>query len=129
VDEDLQAHNPVEFRAMTEAGDALEAAVAAYFGASPHRRSRRAAPPAPAAHRHIADARQLTRRAAQRAHWVAKRQADLNQVYQRITSAGGSGLAINGTEVVARRSLAELERLQRRARRHRHAHRDCTARA
>jgi diguanylate cyclase (GGDEF)-like protein len=110
VDEDLQAHNPDEFRAMTEAGDALEAAVAAYFGASPP-------PPVTASGsglrlqltRHIADARELTRRAAQRAHWVAKRQADLNQVYQRITSAGGSGLAINGTEVVARRSLAELE--------------------
>src|SRR6266436_5962550 len=110
VDEDLQAHNPYEFRAMTEAGDALEAAVAAYFGASPP-------PPLTASGtrlrlqltRHIADARQLTRRAAQRANWVAKRQADLNQVYQRITSAGGSGLAINGTEVVARRSLAELE--------------------
>src|SRR6266436_10369256 len=110
VDEDLQAHNPYEFRAMTEAGDALEAAVAAYFGASPP-------PPLTASGTrlrlqltsHIADARQLTRRAAQRANWVAKRQADLNQVYQRITSAGGSGLAINGTEVVARRSLAELE--------------------
>src|SRR6266478_3266745 len=110
VDEDLQAHNPYEFRVMTEAGDALEAAVAAYFGASPP-------PPLTASGtrlrlqltRHIADARQLTRRAAQRANWVAKRQADLNQVYQRITSAGGSGLAINGTEVVARRSLAELE--------------------
>jgi diguanylate cyclase (GGDEF)-like protein len=110
VDEDLQAHNPVEFRAMTEAGDALEAAVAAYFGASPP-------PPLTASGtrlrlqltRHIADARRLTRRAAQRAYWVAKRQADLNQVYQRITSAGGSGLAINGTQVVARRSLAELE--------------------
>ncbi len=110
VDEDLQAHNPDEFRGMTEAGDALEAAVADYFGASPP-------PPVTASGtglrlqltRHIADARELTRRAAQRAHWVAQRQAALNQVYQRITSAGGSGLAINGTEVVARRSLAELE--------------------
>jgi diguanylate cyclase (GGDEF)-like protein len=110
VDEDLQAHNPDELRAMTEAGDALEAAVAAYFGASPP-------PPLTASGtglrlqltRHIADARQLTRRAAQRAQWVARRQADLSQVYQRITSAGGSGLVINGTEVVARRSLAELE--------------------
>ena len=111
VDEDLQAHNPDEFRAMTEAGDALEAAVAAYFGASPP-------PPVTASGigrlrlqltRHIASARQLASRAAQRAQWVAGRQAALNQVYQRITSAGGSGLAINGTQVVARRSLAELE--------------------
>src|SRR5207245_3546569 len=87
VDEDLQAHNPYEFRSMTEAGDALEAAVAAYFGASPP-------PPLTASGtrlrlqltRHIADARQLTRRAAQRANWVAERQADLHQVHQRMTS-------------------------------------------
>src|ERR1700732_622612 len=32
VDEDLQAHNPDEFRAMTEAGDALEAAGVACIG-------------------------------------------------------------------------------------------------
>src|SRR5213080_2228440 len=64
-----------------------------------HRRSRRAAPPC---------ACQLASRAAQRAQWVAERQAALNQVFQRVTSAGGSGLAINGTQVVARRSLAEL---------------------
>ena len=110
VDEDLQGHNPDELRGTTEAGDALEAAVAAYFGASPP-------PPVTASGtglrlqltRHIADARQLASRAAQRAQWVARRQAALNQVYQRITSAGGSGLAINGTQVVARRSLAELE--------------------
>ncbi len=100
VDEDLQAHNPDEFRAMTEAGDALEAAVAAYFGSSPP-------PPVTASGtglrlqltRHIANARELASRAVQRAQWVAQRQAALDQVYQRITSAGGSGLAINGTEV------------------------------
>src|SRR5438067_1527291 len=109
VDEDLQAHNPDQLRAMTGAGDALEAAVAGYFGSSP-------SPPVTASGtalrlqltRHIASARELTGRAAQRAQWVAQRQAALNQVYQRITSAGGSGLAINGTQVVARRSLAEL---------------------
>src|SRR5438105_750170 len=109
VDEDLQAHNPDQSRAMTGAGDALEAAVAGYFGSSP-------SPPVTASGtalrlqltRHIASARELTGRAAQRAQWVAQRQAALNQVYQRITSAGGSGLAINGTQVVARRSLAEL---------------------
>src|SRR5437763_3689584 len=109
LDEDLQAHNPDQLRAMTGAGDALEAAVAYYFGSSPP-------PPVTAGGtalrlqptRPIASARERTGRAAQRAQWVAQRQAALNQVYQRITSAGGSGLAINGTQVVARRSLAEL---------------------
>src|SRR4029077_12394103 len=38
-----------------------------------------------------------------------ERQAALTRVYERIASAGGSGLAINGTQVVARRSLSELE--------------------
>src|SRR2546429_7318185 len=38
----------------------------------------------------------------------ARRQAALDDVYRRIVSAGGSGLAINGTQVVAERSLAEL---------------------
>ena len=101
VDEDLQAHNPDQSRAMTGAGDALEAAVAGYFGSSP-------SPPVTASGtalrlqltRHIGSARELTGRAAQRAQWVAQRQAALNQVYQRITSAGGSGLAINGTQVL-----------------------------
>src|SRR6202011_2195606 len=84
-------------------------AVADYFGGSP---------PAPGTAsgtrlrlqltRHIANAREVASRAAQPAPWGVKRQAPLNQVYQRITSAGGSGLAINGTQVVARRSLAEL---------------------
>ncbi len=109
IDEDMQAHGPDDFGAIIQAGGALEAAVADYFGSSP---------PAPVSAdgtalrlrltRHIANAHELASRAAQRAQWVAERQAALNQVYQRIASAGGSGLAINGTQVVARRSLAEL---------------------
>src|SRR3989440_10229649 len=86
VDEDMQAHGPDQFRVMTEAGDALEAAVADYFGSSPP-------PPVTASGtalrlqltRHIAGARQLASRAAQRAQWVAERQAALNQVFQRVT--------------------------------------------
>jgi diguanylate cyclase (GGDEF)-like protein len=58
--------------------------------------------------RHIANARQLASRAAQRVQWAQERQAALSRVYQRIASAGGSGLIINGTQVIARRSLAEL---------------------
>jgi diguanylate cyclase (GGDEF)-like protein len=109
VDEYVQAPGPDDFSTITEAGDALEKAVSDYFGSSP--------PPlltAPATGlrlqltRHIASARQLASRAAQRAQWAGERQAALDQVNQRITSAGGSGLAINGTQVVARLSLAEL---------------------
>ncbi|HEY0768231.1 MAG TPA: EAL domain-containing protein [Steroidobacteraceae bacterium] len=110
VDESMQAHSPDDFSIITQAGDALEKAVADYFGSSPP-------PPVTAATtglraqltRHIASARQLASRAAQRAQWVDERHAALDHVYRRIASAGGSGLAINGTQVVARRSLAELE--------------------
>jgi diguanylate cyclase (GGDEF)-like protein len=109
VDEYMQAPGPDDFSTITQAGAALEKAVSDYFGSSP--------PPLVTATatglrlqltRHIANAHQLASRAAQRAQWTGERQAALDQVNQRITSAGGSGLAINGTEVVARRSLAEL---------------------
>jgi len=110
VGEYVQARDAADFSSITTAGAALEEAVAAYF---------RSAPPAsvsPAATslrgqliRHIAVARQLASRAAQRLQWVDERQTDLTRVYERIAGAGGSGLPINGTQVVARRSLAELE--------------------
>jgi diguanylate cyclase (GGDEF)-like protein len=110
VDEYVQARSAENFTAITAAGDALEEAVASYFGSS-------LAPPVTAGAaglrtqltRHIANARLLASRAAQRTQWVAERQAALEQVYHRVASAGGSGLAINGTQVVARRSLAELQ--------------------
>jgi diguanylate cyclase (GGDEF)-like protein len=109
VDEYMQAPGPDDFSTITEAGGALEKAVRDYFGSSP--------PPLVTSTatglrlqltRHIASARELATRAAQRAQWAGERQAALDQVNQRITSAGGSGLAINGTQVVARLSLAEL---------------------
>src|SRR6202140_2563646 len=109
IEEYLQARSPNDFSLISQAGDALEKAVSDYFGSSP-------APPVTATAmglrlqppRHIANARQLASHAAQRVQWAGERQAALDQVNQRITSAGGSGLAINGTQVVARRALAEL---------------------
>jgi diguanylate cyclase (GGDEF)-like protein len=110
VAEYVQARSSTDFTTIASAGDALEGAVAAYFSLSPP------PPVTPQAAelraqitRHIANARVLAGRAAQRAQWADQRQAALNRVYQRIAAAGGSGLAINGTQVVARRSLAELE--------------------
>ncbi len=105
----VQAHNGADFAAITTAGAALEEALGGYFDGTP--------PPhlTPAAlelrvqlTRHIAEARSFASRAAQRAQWVEERRVALEDVYQRITTAGGSGLAINGTQVLARRSLAEL---------------------
>ncbi len=110
VGESVQARSGADFASLTEAGDALEAAVSGYFEGRPR-------PPSdPETTRlreqlthHIANARQLASRAAQRVQWAQERQAALNRIYQRIASAGGSGLVINGTQVIARRSLAELE--------------------
>jgi diguanylate cyclase (GGDEF)-like protein len=110
VGEFVQAHNGVDFAAITTAGAALEDALGSYFDDTP------SPPVIPAAlqlrtqlTQHIAAGRSFASRAAQRAQWVEERRLALDDVYQRITGAGGSGLAINGTQVVARRSLAELQ--------------------
>jgi diguanylate cyclase (GGDEF)-like protein len=109
VGEYVQARSGANSGTVTEAGQSLESAVSAYFDVAP------APPVTPGAEelraqvtRHIANARELASRAAQRAQWGEQRQAALNRVYQHIVSAGGTGLAISGTQVVARRSLAEL---------------------
>ncbi|TLZ51498.1 MAG: hypothetical protein E6K22_11510, partial [Gammaproteobacteria bacterium] len=110
VGEYVQAHSADDkLSTITLAGDALEAAVAEYFSSAPPRAVTAAATALrQQLTRHIANARQLATRASQRLQWDARRQAALDDVYRRIVSAGGSGLAINGTQVVAERSLAEL---------------------
>ena len=105
----VQTQNGADFSPITTAGAALEDALGSYFDGTPP-------PPAtPAAlelrtrlTRHIAAGRSFVSRAAQRAQWVEERRVALADVYQRIATAGGSGVAIDGTQVLARRSLAEL---------------------
>jgi diguanylate cyclase (GGDEF)-like protein len=109
VGESVQARSGADLASLTDSGDALEDAVSGYFEGKPR-------PPSdPETTRlreqlthHIANSRQLASRSAQRVQWAQERQAALNRIYQRIASAGGSGLVINGTQVIARRSLAEL---------------------
>jgi diguanylate cyclase (GGDEF)-like protein len=106
----VQARAGADPQALAQAGDALEDALATYFGSRPR-------PPVTAASltlraqltRHIEIARQLAARAAQRSQSADARQGALNSVYQLIASAGGAGVAINGTQVFGRRSLSELE--------------------
>lgn len=57
---------------------------------------------------HVEHGRNLATRASQRAAWIQQRHAALNRVQQRINSAGGTGLAINGNQVIATRALADL---------------------
>jgi diguanylate cyclase (GGDEF)-like protein len=110
VGEYVQARSAADFSAINVAGAALEDAVTAYFhGARAASVPRAALGLRLQLTRHIAVARQLASRSAQRLQWVEERQAALSRVYERIAGAGGSGLAINGTQVVARRSLSELE--------------------
>jgi diguanylate cyclase (GGDEF)-like protein len=108
VVEYVQAHGRVDFTTIGNAGDALERSVADYFALSPPVTADAGGLRAQIT-RHIAIGRELATGAAQRAQWADQREAALNRVYERIAAAGGSGLAINGTQVVARRSLAELE--------------------
>ncbi|MBV8146720.1 MAG: HAMP domain-containing protein, partial [Gammaproteobacteria bacterium] len=110
VDEYVQARSAADFGAINTAAAALENAVGAYYRlAFPASVSPAAAGLRVQLTRHITVARQLASRAAQRLQWVDERQGALTRVYERIAAAGGSGLAINGTQVVARRSLSELE--------------------
>lgn len=110
VSEYLQAGHSSDLNAITAEGGALQSALAVYYDSKPA--------PAPTAAalqlraqltNHIDKGKQLAKSAAQRAQWVDERNAALERVYHYITSAGGAGLAINGNQVVAQRSLSELE--------------------
>ncbi len=110
VSESVQAVEPPGADVLGGAGDELRAAIAAYYDGRPAPqlndagRALRAALLA-----HIGNGRMLAERAAQREQWVNERHAALENIYQRIVTAGGTGLAINSTQVLARRSLAELQ--------------------
>jgi diguanylate cyclase (GGDEF)-like protein len=110
ISEYLQAGRSSDFRTITAAGGSLKAVLGAYYDGKP----------APVVSptglqlrtlltNYIDKGEQLARSAAQRAQWVDERNTALEHVYHYIASAGGAGLAINGTQVVAQRSLSELE--------------------
>ena len=110
VTEYLQGGRTSDFHNITAAAAALQGALAAYYDGQPNAvlepaalqlRSQLAS--------HIARGEQLAKSAAQRAQWVDERNTSLGRVYHYISSAGGAGLAISGTQVVAPRSLADLQ--------------------
>ncbi|HEY3784263.1 MAG TPA: EAL domain-containing protein [Steroidobacteraceae bacterium] len=107
----LQEGRASEASSISDAADALAVAVQAYFKGPPGSRSNTTQPGVqllPQLSAHIEHGRGLASHATQRAQWLEQRHAALNRVQQRILSAGGGGLAINGTQVIASRSLAEL---------------------
>src|SRR5258708_16397307 len=105
IAEYLQAHSPEDsrrpqeprgpedLRGITAAGDALQSAVADYFSSSPASVTSAAAGLRLQLTRHIATARELASRAAERTGWDAERRTALDQVYRRVVSAGGRGAA------------------------------------
>jgi len=106
----LQEGRASQAGTITAAADALEDAVQAYFR-GPGSRSPAGQPGQsvlPQLTSHIEHGRILAKHASQRAEWLEQRHAALDRVQERIVSAGGSGLAISGTQVIATRSLAEL---------------------
>ncbi len=111
VIEYLQSGHSSGLSSITAASDSLDAAVLTYFQ-RPVDQSQATPPPGaqllPQLTSHMEHGRDLARHASQRADWLEQRYAALDRVQQRINSAGGAGLAINGNQVVATRSLAEL---------------------
>src|SRR5579872_4019224 len=104
----LQAVRASNLEGVNTSAQALDEAVAAYF----QTRAGHPAPPGaqllPQLTRHVEHGRELARHATQRLDWSEQRFALLERVQQRIHSAGGAGLAISGTQVIATRSLSEL---------------------
>lgn len=111
----LQSGRGAGLNSITAAADSLDAAVLTYFerpGVEAAAASQAAAPPGsqllPQLTEHMEHGRELAKHAAQRAEWLEQRYAALDRVQQRINSAGGTGLAISSSQVIATRSLAEL---------------------
>jgi diguanylate cyclase (GGDEF)-like protein len=99
----------VPLDALGAAGGDLEAAVASYFG----RHTSSVVSAADLRLRaqistHVDRGLEIARSVSQRAQWAEMRHDSLGRVEKRIASAGGTGLAINGNQVIAMRSLAEL---------------------
>ncbi|MGH8148934.1 MAG: hypothetical protein ACRETB_03005, partial [Steroidobacteraceae bacterium] len=104
----LESDEPTPPETLIDAEAALDGAVRAYFAAA-------GTPPSAqtALIEHIAShvtlGRRLAEQAGRRREWQARRRALLDADSRRIVQAGGAGLAVNGSEVIARRSLAELD--------------------
>ncbi len=109
VIEYLQGDHQTALDSTTLAGDELDLAVNHYFND----------PPAPRATdnmvqlrieiaHHISQGSKLASLAGKRAEWLARRHALLDGLQRRITSAGGSGIALADSQIVLRKSLAEL---------------------
>jgi diguanylate cyclase (GGDEF)-like protein len=108
VAEYLKVDRAAEAAPLERGGAQLAAAVAEYFATTARQDSLEANALRTRLSGHVDRGRELTEHAGQRTQWLQRRRALLEAVNRRITSAGGTGLIIGGTQVVARRSLSEL---------------------
>ena len=109
VSEYLQAARAPDMSSIISAHAVLETALNAYFQSSPSPHLTPATSDLRARiTSHMTRGRALAAQAAQRADWVARRHASLDELQKRVTSAGGEGVRIDRDQVFARRSLAEL---------------------
>jgi diguanylate cyclase (GGDEF)-like protein len=102
--------HPVDASMLSNAEAELTEAVDSYFstpGATAAGLSK-AALAGPVAS-HIARGNDLTKLSARRLEWQVRRRELLDAIGRRIRSAGGEGLVIGGNQVIARRSLADLD--------------------
>jgi diguanylate cyclase (GGDEF)-like protein len=109
VSEYVQAGRAPDLSAIDAARDALAASVKDYFEGEP----RPFVTPAGTDLRsrinvHVEKGRTLAQETRQRAEWLARRHALLESVQKRFVGAGGAGIPLDGDQVFARRSLAEL---------------------
>jgi diguanylate cyclase (GGDEF)-like protein len=108
VGEYLDSDHPMGPDALSAAETALNSAVQSYFEAARTPPSAQAPLLARIAS-HVALGQHLAEQSGRRRDWQAERRALLDADSRRIVSAGGAGLVVNGNQVVARRSLAELD--------------------
>jgi diguanylate cyclase (GGDEF)-like protein len=108
VAEYLKVDRAVDAAPLAGAGAQLAAAVAEYFATPARQDSIEANALRVRLTGHVDRGRELTEHAGQRTQWLQHRRALLEAVGRRIASAGGTGLVIGGTQVLARRSLADL---------------------
>ena len=108
VAEYLKSDRAADLAVLGSAATELTNAVDAYFATPGAQRSADAAALPARLADHIARGRGLADHAGQRNQWLERRRALLEAVSHRIASAGGGGLPVSDSEVLARRSLAEL---------------------
>jgi diguanylate cyclase (GGDEF)-like protein len=109
VSDYVQAGRAPDINSIDAARDALAASVSEYFEGDPRPLATTAALELRTQIAdHVEKGRQLAQEASKRAEWLTKRHALLESVQKRFVGAGGAGIPLDGDQVFARRSLAEL---------------------